>query len=134
LDAIPAAELEPTTDSYEQTDEADMGITYHELDLYGKLRMSSRCGPYGMFTRLRAMQPAVSPQHLYARVAFFFRKYAANRHKMTTLPPAYHAMPTSPDDNRFDVRPFLYGQWSWQWQFRRIEQDIRVLEAAEKSL
>jgi NAD+ synthase (glutamine-hydrolysing) len=104
-----------------------MGITYAELDSFGKLRMLTRCGPYSMFSRLRAAHPSTSPKSIYDRVAFFFRKYAANRHKMTTLPPAYHAMATSPDDNRFDLRPFLYGQWSWQWQFRRIELDLQSL-------
>lgn len=123
---MPAAELEPSTEDYQQTDENDMGITYAELDLYGKLRSINRCGPYSMFTRLRLSEPNVPSEQHYGRVAFFFRKYAANRHKMTILPPAYHAMASSPDDHRFDIRPFLYGQWSWQWQFRRIEQDLNL--------
>ena len=121
-EAIPAAELEPETEDYQQTDEADMGITYEELERFGKLRATGRCGPYSMFNRLCAAHPQLPAQTHYKRVAFLFRKYSANRHKMTTLPPAYHAMSSSPDDNRFDLRPFLYGQWTWQ--FKRIELDL----------
>ena len=39
---------------------------------------------------------------------------------MTTLTPAYHAEAYSPDDNRFDLRQFLYNS-SWSWQFGRID-------------
>lgn len=123
LEAIPAAELEPETEDYEQVDEVDMGITYAELDNFGKLRSVGRCGPYSMFNRLCASEPQTPARDHYARVAFFFKKYSQNRHKMTTLPPAYHAMSSSPDDNRFDLRPFLYP--SWTWQFKRIEMDLK---------
>lgn len=44
-----------------------------------------------------------------------------NRHKATTLTPAYHAESYSPDDNRFDHRQFLYNV-RWPWQFRRINE------------
>lgn len=46
---------------------------------------------------------------------------------MTTMTPAYHAEAYSPDDNRFDLRPFLYNA-SWKWQFNRIDQDVVKLE------
>ena len=49
------------------------------------------------------------------------RYYAINRHKATTLTPAYHAEEYSPDDNRFDHRPFLYNV-RWPWQFARIDE------------
>ena len=38
---------------------------------------------------------------------------------MTTLTPSYHAEAYSPDDNRFDLRPFLYSS-RWPWQFRQM--------------
>ena len=45
----------------------------------------------------------------------FFYYYSVNRHKMTTVTPSYHAENYSPDDNRFDLRPFVYdASWSWQ--------------------
>lgn len=37
----------------------------------------------------------------------FFFFYSINRHKSTVLTPSYHAENYSPDDNRFDHRPFL---------------------------
>jgi len=50
--------------------------------------------------------------------------YAINRHKATVLTPAYHAESYSPDDNRFDLRQFLYNA-RWTWQFRRIDEMVR---------
>jgi NH3-dependent NAD+ synthetase len=38
LTAVPTAELEPITDTYVQSDEADMGMTYDELTAFGRLR------------------------------------------------------------------------------------------------
>lgn len=38
LDAPPTAELEPITKDYVQADEADMGVTYNELSVFGRLR------------------------------------------------------------------------------------------------
>lgn len=53
LDAPPTAELEPLTDGkIVQTDEADMGMTYSELSVIGRLRKISKCGPYSMFCKL----------------------------------------------------------------------------------
>jgi NAD+ synthase (glutamine-hydrolysing) len=57
----------------------------------------------------------------------FFFYYALNRHKATTLTPSYHAESYSPDDNRFDLRPFLY-RTDWAAQFRDIDE--AVAEAA----
>uniref|UniRef100_A0A452TML3 Glutamine-dependent NAD(+) synthetase n=1 Tax=Ursus maritimus TaxID=29073 RepID=A0A452TML3_URSMA len=121
--AAPAtAELEPLTDGkVSQTDEEDMGMTYAELSIYGRLRKIAKAGPYSMFCRLLTMWKDVCPPRQVAdRVRHFFSKYSMNRHKMTTLTPAYHAESYSPDDNRFDLRPFLYHT-SWPWQFRCIE-------------
>ncbi|XP_057173241.1 glutamine-dependent NAD(+) synthetase isoform X14 [Ursus arctos] len=124
--AAPAtAELEPLTDGkVSQTDEEDMGMTYAELSIYGRLRKIAKAGPYSMFCRLLTMWKDVCPPRQVAdRVRHFFSKYSMNRHKMTTLTPAYHAESYSPDDNRFDLRPFLYHT-SWPWQFRCIEDAV----------
>ena len=51
----------------------------------------------------------------------FFRFYSINRHKATTLTPAYHAESYSPDDNRYDHRQFLYNV-RWPWQFAAIDR------------
>lgn len=123
LEAPPTAELEPITADYVQSDEADMGMTYEELSVLGRLRKLQKCGPYSMFVKLLAMWPSLAPDALAAKVKLFFFEYARNRHKMTTLTPAYHAESYSPDDNRFDLRPFLYPV-HFAYQFRRIYELI----------
>lgn len=80
LTAVPTAELEPITETYVQSDEvgprpasrrrmlyflfvfansllafhfqADMGMTYDELSVFGRLRKVEKCGPYSMYTKL----------------------------------------------------------------------------------
>ena len=47
---------------------------------------------------------------------------------MTVLTPSYHAESYSPDDNRFDHRPFLYNV-SWTWQFRQIDAAVETLQS-----
>lgn len=121
LEAIPTAELEPITETYVQSDEADMGMTYQELSLFGRLRKVDRCGPFSMFEKLVYEWPHLTPQEVAAKVKRFFYYYAVNRHKMTVLTPAYHAESYSPDDNRFDLRQFLYNV-RWGWQFRKIDR------------
>ena len=45
---------------------------------------------------------------------------------MTTLTPSYHAEVYSPDDNRFDHRPFLYNV-RWTWQFGAVDDAVQRL-------
>jgi hypothetical protein len=53
LDAIPSAELIPIgEDKAVQSDEVEMGMTYDELSVYGRLRKVEKCGPYSMFGKL----------------------------------------------------------------------------------
>ncbi|KAH8927037.1 glutamine-dependent NAD(+) synthetase with GAT domain-containing protein [Atractiella rhizophila] len=122
LNAVPTAELEPITEQYVQADEADMGMTYDELSMFGRLRKQEKCGPYSMYTKLLAQWGAkYSPLEIARKVKLFFFEYARNRHKMTTITPAYHAESYSPDDNRFDLRPFLYPA-RFPWQFKAIDK------------
>lgn len=74
------------------------------------------------------------PDLIAKRVKDFFKYYSINRHKATTLTPAYHAESYSPDDNRFDHRPFLYNT-RWPWQFARIDTMAQsmAVEAAESA-
>ena len=62
-----------------------------------------------------------TPEEIADRVKKFFRFYSINRHKATTLTPAYHAESYSPDDNRYDHRQFLYNV-RWPWQFAAIDR------------
>ncbi|KAH6915858.1 hypothetical protein BKA70DRAFT_1253990 [Coprinopsis sp. MPI-PUGE-AT-0042] len=121
LDAVPTAELEPITETYVQSDEADMGMTYDELSVFGRLRKVEKCGPYSMFTKLtHEWGTFLSPSKIAEKVKLFWFEYARNRHKMTTITPSYHAESYSPDDNRFDLRPFLYNS-RFPWQFKKID-------------
>ncbi|XP_069581843.1 glutamine-dependent NAD(+) synthetase-like [Brachyistius frenatus] len=134
LAAPPTAELEPLTDGQvSQTDEADMGMTYSELSVIGRLRKISKCGPFSMFCKLLHLwRDALSPSEVAQKVKHFFRMYSVNRHKMTTVTPAYHAESYSPDDNRFDLRPFLYNT-RWNWQFRCIDEQVSQTAANPRS-
>ncbi|XP_070684228.1 glutamine-dependent NAD(+) synthetase-like [Pempheris klunzingeri] len=130
LAAPPTAELEPLTDGQvSQTDEADMGMTYSELSVIGRLRKISKCGPFSMFCKLiHTWKDALSATEVAQKVKHFFRMYSVNRHKMTTVTPSYHAESYSPDDNRFDLRPFLYNT-RWTWQFKCIDNQVAEMAA-----
>ena len=128
--APPTAELEPTVPGGPppQTDEADMGMTYADLAAFGRLRTMARCGPWSMFCALaRGEWRSEAPAVVATKVKHFWRTHAANRHKATTLTPAYHAEAYSPDDNRFDHRPFLY-RGAWGAQFRAIDEEVERME------
>lgn len=127
VNAAPTAELEPITKNYAQLDEVDMGMTYEELSRFGRLRKIDRCGPLSMFEKLAAEWSHLPPREVAEKVKRFFYYYAINRHKATVLTPAYHAESYSPDDNRFDLRQFLYNA-RWAWQFRRIDQLVAEME------
>ena len=124
IDATPTAELEPITSDYVQSDEVDMGLTYHELSAFGRLRKVNKLGPYSMFMRLRdEWQNDMDMEEIAEKVKRFFYYYSINRHKMTVLTPSYHAEAYSPDDNRFDLRPFLYRPFPYQ--FKLIDEYVK---------
>lgn len=120
--AQPSAELRPTTDGgtySSQLDEVEMGMTYAELDEYGKLRKIDRQGPLSMFEHLCVDwkdRRGLSYKEIAEKVKKFFRFYAINRHKSTVLTPSYHCENYGTDDNRFDLRQFLYDT-TWEHQF-----------------
>lgn len=64
-EAKPTAELEPIREGVAaQTDEQDMGMTYEELSIYGRLRKLSRCGPVSMFSQLLVLWKGRSALHI----------------------------------------------------------------------
>ncbi|KAH8668588.1 putative glutamine dependent NAD+ synthetase [Xylariales sp. PMI_506] len=143
LTAVPTAELEPITETYVQSDEADMGMTYDELTTFGRLRKVNKLGPYGMFERLvhewgpkaprskDGPTPVYTPRQVAEKVKRFWHFYGINRHKMTTLTPSLHSNDYSPDDNRFDLRPFLYPPFFQSLAFKNIDRLLEKIEAAE---
>lgn len=128
LAAVPTAELEPITDSYVQSDEADMGFTYDELSVLGRLRKTFKLGMVGMFERLVVeWSDRMGPRQVFDKVADFLKFYAINRHKMTTMTPGLYLESYTPDDNRYDLRPFLYPVW-FPFERRKIENMIKKAE------
>lgn len=75
VSAVPTAELEPLRDGVlAQTDEEDMGMTYQELSVFGKLRKQERCGPYSMFCKLvNTWSNLHTPEEVAEKVKHFFR-------------------------------------------------------------
>ncbi|CAD7956750.1 unnamed protein product [Amoebophrya sp. A25] len=157
--AEPSAEL--TGSEGNQKDEDDMGMSYAELAELGQARKCDRGGPYSVFTNLLqrwteqkrtltgskrcpakdlpakgGKNSTPGPNAAYAdqvgqKVKDFFFYNAINRHKMTTLTPAYHAENYSPEDNRFDLRPFLYPA-TFSRQFRAIDDAVAALRHKEQ--
>ncbi|KAJ5759235.1 hypothetical protein N7520_006391 [Penicillium odoratum] len=135
LDAVPTAELEPITENYVQSDEVDMQMTYSELSRFGMLRKVDHLGPYGMFLRLLdewGGDGKLSPREIAHKVKLFFHFYQINRHKQTVATPAYHAESYSPDDHRFDLRPFVYPPGFESWSFKKIDARVDALEKRKK--
>jgi NAD+ synthase (glutamine-hydrolysing) len=99
-----------------------MGMTLHELSTIAKLRKGMRLGPVGMFTRLLDdWRGEKTSGQIASVVKKFHRFYGINRHKMTTMTPAYHAGKLDPDNNRFDMRPMLYPQFEGSWSCKQID-------------
>lgn len=91
-------------------------MSYAELDEFGKLRQVNRMGPLAMFEHLQiswARERGLNSKIVADKVKKFFRYYSINRHKSTVLTPAYHCQDYGTDDNRFDMRQFLYDT-NWE--------------------
>ncbi|OAL53871.1 putative glutamine-dependent NAD(+) synthetase [Pyrenochaeta sp. DS3sAY3a] len=133
IEATPTAELEPLTETYTQSDEADMGMTYAELSIFGKCRKEHKLGPYGTFQRLvHEWKDEFTPREVADKVKRFFHYWAINRHKMTTMTPSLHMEDYSPDDNRFDLRPFCYPPFYQSWSFKKIDEAVEKFEKAQR--
>ena len=117
--ATPSAELK-----LDQTDESDMGMTYEELELFGRLRTVERCGPVSMFRRLVSHEwRHLDPNAVADKVKLFFIHYCKNRHKITTLTPAFQDASV---DNA-DCRPFLYP--GLEFQFDQIDRLVHQMNS-----
>ncbi|RDA88491.1 hypothetical protein CP532_6618 [Ophiocordyceps camponoti-leonardi (nom. inval.)] len=131
LEAIPTAELLPLSAGVQSDeDENEMGLTYEELSIFGVLRKVDKLGPWSTYLRLLSDwrdRPGYGPRQIAEKVFRFFRFYAMNRHKSTICTPSIHLCPYDPDDNRHDLRPFLYVV-DWPWQFRKIREHVERLE------
>lgn len=108
-------------------------MTYAELGIFGRLRKEKKLGPYGMFERLlHDWRDQYTPREVADKVKRFHHFYAINRHKMTTMTPAYHAEEYSPDDNRFDLRPFVMPPFYKSYSFKKIDEKVQLMELMKK--
>lgn len=106
-------------------------ILWQELSIFGRLRKVNKLGPWSMFTHLvHTWKDRYTPSEVYDKVRRFYYYFNINRHKMTVMTPAYHAEQYSPDDNRFDLRPFLYP--AFDWVYKKIEATLPTLEGFRK--
>ncbi|GMF05421.1 unnamed protein product [Ambrosiozyma monospora] len=109
-----------------------MGFTYKELSVFGRLRKIDKCGPYSAFIKLLHLwQGEKTPDQIATKVKNFYWYYAVNRHKQTVSTPSYHAEQYSPDDNRFDLRPFLIDP-RFSWARHKIDSVLEKLDKNEK--
>ena len=127
VNATPTAELRPLDQMNKlvQTDEEEMGMTYEELSIFGRLRKICKYGPVGMFKKLAEEWKHLDINEISEKVKRFFKFYSINRHKMTVLTPAIHAETYSADDNRYDLRQFLYNT-KWPYQFKKIDELVFI--------
>ena len=126
LEAKPSAELRPIEDKSKdstQVDEEEMGMTYDELNQFGRLRKIKGCGPVSMFNELLQIWKHLTPAEIGEKVKRFFFHYSVNRHKATTVTPSYFAENYGADENRFDHRQFLYNP-KWTYQFKKMDKLI----------
>jgi NAD+ synthase (glutamine-hydrolysing) len=134
LTATPTAELRPLQEGeVAQTDEEDMGLTYAELCIFGKLRKIERLGPVSMFDRMYYKEVYANVEELAIKIKRFFNFYSANRHKCTILPPSFYFDPESCDDNRYDMRPFTYAT-DWSYQFEIIDERVKEIISKKEVL
>ncbi|KAL9084000.1 MAG: hypothetical protein Q9165_008276 [Trypethelium subeluteriae] len=103
LDAVPTAELTPLESK--QTDEEEMKMTYAELSVFGRLRKVDRQGPYSMFQTLLHTWDHLTPSEIAVKG-------------------------NNPDDNRYDMRPFLLPQFDLA--YRKMDQEIEMMKAMEE--
>ena len=135
LIATPTAELSVMKEGARpQTDEDEIGLTYDQIYYFGKLRAQGY-GMIKMFNHIiqnldkKEVKELIIPSdkkfgnninkikdYIKEKLGTFFHRYRMNRHKTVILTPSVHLLP-SPDDNRFDLRPFLYPQFDVQKEY-----------------
>lgn len=128
LESSPTQEVQYLGDSENMliTENEELELTYEEIAYLAKLRSIDHCGPVFMFRRLLS-DWQIPPEKIANKVKKFFILYGRNRHKMTVITPSVHIEDQSADDNRYDLRPFLYNT-KWTAQFRMIDEILETLK------
>ncbi|KAI0201040.1 NAD+ synthase [Astrocystis sublimbata] len=130
INATPSAELLPLSAGVQDDEsESEMGLSYTELSQFGILRKVDKLGPWSCYLRLLSLwkERNLSPTQIAEKVMRFYRNYALNRHKAVIITPSIHMSAYNPDDNRHDLRPFLYNV-NWPFAFNKIKAHAAHLE------
>src|ERR1700760_3889252 len=93
-------------------------MTYSELQAFSLLRKVEKLGPWSTYLRLLGEwkdRPDHTPTKIAEKTIRFYRYHFMNRHKATIMTPAIHLSSYNPDDNRHDLRPFLYPDCKFQY-------------------
>jgi NAD+ synthase (glutamine-hydrolysing) len=161
LIATPTAELSAMKEGARpQTDEDEIGLSYNQIYYFGKLR-SYGYGMIKMFNHIvqnldkKDVKELIIPEstinnkkldnyykilnYIKDKLKVFYHRYRINRHKTVILTPSVHVLP-SPDDNRFDLRPFLYPPFDLQGEYidnimnnnKKKNEDTQLLINAQK--
>lgn len=129
VNSEPTAELTPGLAGIAQTDETDIGLLYTEMSELGRL-MSNGYGPLDTYHKLISDKGEVfkgqTDDYVNEKITLFNYRYRFHRHKAVILPPSVHLLSQTPDDNRYNLRPFLYPPFSNSWQPQN--QDKQSLE------
>ncbi|KAF3181757.1 glutamine-dependent NAD(+) synthetase [Orbilia oligospora] len=132
LDAKPSGELQPITKDYCQDDEGDLGMSYDELAMFAISRKIEHLGAVSMFQKhVQTMAGDYTPQEMAEKIKKFHYFLALNRHKSTTLTPAYHATSYSPHNNWCDSRQFLFPFQNTGHTFQKIDDLTALIEKRE---
>jgi NAD+ synthase (glutamine-hydrolysing) len=118
LNAEIKTELSPSGKNPEET----IGLNFEEIKTMAEFRKIEKCGPLSMFYRCYETWGG-SPEETAIKVKRFFILYANNRHKLTVMTPLLHMDASGIDDNRYDLRQFLYNS-SWSSQFDAIDEAV----------
>ncbi|KAI1330963.1 NAD+ synthase [Xylariaceae sp. FL0255] len=130
IEATPTAELLPLSAGVQDDEsESEMGLTYAELSVFGICRKVEKLGPWSCYLHLLGAwkDRNLTPSQIAEKVMRFFRNYALNRQVTTIVTPSIHMSAYNPDDNRHDLRPFLYVV-NWPFQFNKIKSHAKQLE------
>jgi len=125
-------------------------MSYADLYFLGILRKKYALGPIGMYKAMLnnymgkpisvinegAEKPEdrkkiewATPLKIFNKLKSFWSNYGVHRNKMTILTPGIHTTDYSPDDNRFDLRPFLYPAMGFSYQLNVVNDIAKKDEA-----
>ena len=119
LAATPTAELEPLSSGW--CGRKETGIRQQDMRYFAEMRKDSRLGAFSMFQhKLLHSKDQRSPDEKAELVRKLHLYYQENRHKMSTVTPAYRGGKFDPNDDR----PILYPAFDKSWTDKRIKQMV----------